>query len=170
MGFHGLLPSWSGFPWVFVFGSGFHEFLSSWVGFPWVFVFVGLGFYGFPWVFAFLGWVSIGFMVFLLLFWGGFPCFLLFFFFCLLGVSFHGFLSFWSWFPWVLVFLRWFLWVFAFLRWVSADFHGFFLLFWGGFPRVSIESQHGLDSKGPQGPLSSNPPAPGRAAHCSITY
>lgn len=126
VGFHGLLPSWSGFPWVFVFGSGFHEFLSSWVGFPWVFVFVGLGFYGFPWVFAFLGWVSIGFHGFCCCF--GVDFHGLLFFFCLLGVSFHGFLSFWSWFPWVLVFLRWFLWVFAFLRWVSAGFHVFFVV------------------------------------------
>lgn len=150
MGFHGLLPSWSGFPWVFVFGSGFHEFLSSWVGFPWVFVFVGLGFYGFPWVFAFLGWVSIGFMVFLLLFWGGFPCFLLFFFF----------LSFGGEFPWVLVFLElvsvgsclpevvsmgfcllevgfcgfpWFF--FVVLGWVSTSFHR--ITAWLGFKGTS---------------------------------
>lgn len=124
VGFHGLLPSWSGFPWVFVFGSGFHEFLSSW---GWV----SMGFHGFlpSWggfplvsmVFVVvLGWISMFFVVF-------------FFFFCPLGVSFHGFLSFWSWFPWVLVFLTWFLWVFSFLRWVSAGFH-VFLLSWGGFP------------------------------------
>lgn len=55
------------------------------VGFLWVsmgFCLLGVGFHWFPW--------------FLLLFWGGFPCFLLVFFF----------LSFGGDFPWVLVFLE----------------------------------------------------------------
>lgn len=83
VGFHGLLPSWSGFPWVFVFGSGFHEFLSSW------------------------GWVSMGFHGFLPS-WGGFPLVSMVFVVVLGWISMVCcfFLSFGGEFPWVLVFLE----------------------------------------------------------------
>lgn len=121
-----------------------------------------------PWVFVFLGWAPVGFH-------GFFSLGVVSISFCILGMSFHGFLSSWGGFPWlfflsfggeflrVLVFLRWFyefllswdgfLWVsmfFVFLGWLSTSFHR--NTAWLGF-------------KGTQGPLSSNPGLPTAQSH-----